>query len=42
MLSNETTEFEVSDKLLTSFKRDTEVTMGFIFLFFSIFGKDTF
>ena len=40
MIRNETSEFEVSgDKLLTSFKRDTEVTMGFIFLFFSIIGK---
>ena len=38
MFLNETEEFD-EGKLVTSFKRETELVMGFIFLLFSIIGK---
>ena len=41
MLLNETEEYG-DQKLVTSFKRETEIVMGFIFLAFSILGKSIF
>ena len=39
MFLNETEEFDDDQKLVTSFKRETEIVMGFIFLAFSVLGK---